>query len=78
MRGKCLSMRENETGERERERKPTENDLYPSRSRSKNLCIIQGYKFSDINWLWLCAAQCDQKKLPNVYKSCPNLISLEK
>ena len=22
--------------------------------------------------------QCDQKKLPNVYKSCPKMISLEK
>ena len=22
--------------------------------------------------------QCDQKKLPNVYKSCPKIISLEK
>ena len=23
-------------------------------------------------------AQCDQKKLPNVYKSCPKMITLEK
>ena len=24
------------------------------------------------------ARQCDQKKMPNVYKSCPKMISLEK
>ena len=27
---------------------------------------------------WCSANQCDQKKLPNVYKSCPKMISLEK
>ena len=25
-----------------------------------------------------CCSQCDQKKSPNVYKSCPKMISLEK
>ena len=28
--------------------------------------------------LKLTHSQCDQKKLPNVYKSCPKMISLEK
>ena len=27
---------------------------------------------------YLVSKQCDQKKSPNVYKSCPNMISLEK
>ena len=26
----------------------------------------------------LCYDQCDQKKSPNVYKSCPKMISVEK
>ena len=43
------------------------------------------YRENNDNWTaksWLAAAvdtyQCDQKKSPNVYKSCPKMISLEK
>ena len=32
----------------------------------------------DANDLHLPPKQCDQKKSPNVYKSCPEMISLEK
>ena len=33
---------------------------------------------TSITTLVLLTSQCDQKKSPNVYKSCPKMLSLEK
>ena len=45
-----------------------------SRIASINNCQILSKPSVQAAW----ASQCDQKKSPNVYKSCPKMISLEK
>ena len=39
--------------------------------------LAEGVWQQQIIFLKVVSRQCDQKKLPNVYKSCPKLISLE-
>ena len=42
--------------------------------------VLQHWQFQAtfLIFLFLHFAQCDQKKSPNVYKSCPKMISLQK
>ena len=45
---------------------------------SVKFTILKAWSSIDFFAEQVCYQQCDQKKSPNVYKSCPKMISLEK
>ena len=64
--------------------KETVEPIFSHLISKKNLGRIMVDKSTGLWWTVLhrfcvvCCKQCDQKKLPNIYKSCPEMISLEK